>query len=244
MISGIRVFDILKSILDAETVSRVFLFYESTDRDNIVFKRELDLLVADYPNRLVVTHTLSNPSLLPSLKPWKGQKGKIDKLKFLNYIEKTPITSEKTEFFICSSPTLNDIIYTELVNLEIDPLRIHKEQFYIDQKQIKPSSINGEIQIRVEGKEQLFTGNKSENILSTLQSAGQNIPYACQQGICGTCAAKLIDGEVIMENQRALEGIDVDGGWILTCQACPVGDVVVSFDAAQLSPTTDLPTGR
>jgi len=58
------------------------------------------------------------------------------------------------------------------------------------------------------------------------------LPYACKGGVCSTCRAKLIEGQVVMAHNYALEPDEVAVGYILTCQSSPVTDhLVVDYDA-------------
>jgi ring-1,2-phenylacetyl-CoA epoxidase subunit PaaE len=59
-----------------------------------------------------------------------------------------------------------------------------------------------------------------------------DLPFACKGGVCGTCRARLTEGEVDMRRNYALEPAEVEAGYVLTCQSLPVSDVVtVDFDA-------------
>jgi ring-1,2-phenylacetyl-CoA epoxidase subunit PaaE len=70
-----------------------------------------------------------------------------------------------------------------------------------------------------------------ENLLDAGINVGLDLPYACKGGVCSTCKALLIEGEVEMDIQRGLTQAEIDAGMILTCQAHPISDrVVVDFD--------------
>ena len=57
------------------------------------------------------------------------------------------------------------------------------------------------------------------------------MPFSCTSGVCGTCRAKLVEGEVRMERNFALDKNEVAAGFVLTCQAHPMTErVVLSFD--------------
>ncbi len=72
-----------------------------------------------------------------------------------------------------------------------------------------------------------------DTILDAALSTGADLPFACKGGVCCTCRAKLLKGEVDMEKNYALEPDEVEQGFILTCQAHPKSDEVhVSFDFA------------
>ena len=69
------------------------------------------------------------------------------------------------------------------------------------------------------------------SILDAASAAGLEVPYSCTSGVCGTCRAKLVEGEVRMERNFALDKKEVAAGYVLTCQAHPVTErVVLSFD--------------
>jgi ring-1,2-phenylacetyl-CoA epoxidase subunit PaaE len=69
-------------------------------------------------------------------------------------------------------------------------------------------------------------------ILDAAQLVRSDLPFACKGGVCGTCRAKLVSGEVRMRRNFALEPDEVDAGFVLTCQSLPVTEaVVVDYDA-------------
>ncbi len=71
----------------------------------------------------------------------------------------------------------------------------------------------------------------SENILDAGLKAGIELPYSCKSGVCSTCRAKLVTGEVDMDANFALEDYEVARGFVLTCQSYPVTDAVtVDYD--------------
>jgi ring-1,2-phenylacetyl-CoA epoxidase subunit PaaE len=69
-------------------------------------------------------------------------------------------------------------------------------------------------------------------ILDAAQLVRSDLPFACKGGVCGTCRARVLSGEVRMRRNFALEPDEVDAGFVLTCQSLPVTDaVVVDYDA-------------
>ena len=58
------------------------------------------------------------------------------------------------------------------------------------------------------------------------------LPYSCRGGVCSTCRARVVEGEVQMATNWALEPDEVAAGYVLTCQSSPVTDrLVVDYDA-------------
>ncbi len=70
-----------------------------------------------------------------------------------------------------------------------------------------------------------------QSILDAALNQGADLPYACKGGVCCTCKAKLLEGEVVMDENWGLEPDEVEKGFILTCQSHPTTQkVVVDFD--------------
>lgn len=70
-----------------------------------------------------------------------------------------------------------------------------------------------------------------ESILDAALLHGAELPYACKGGVCSTCRARLLSGEVTMDTNYALEPDELEKGFILTCQSHPLTDsVVIDFD--------------
>ena len=77
----------------------------------------------------------------------------------------------------------------------------------------------------------LQVGFRGESILDVALAAGIDVPYACKAGVCCTCRAQVLDGEVRMDANFALEEYEVNRGFVLTCQSHPVTDRVrISYD--------------
>jgi len=69
-------------------------------------------------------------------------------------------------------------------------------------------------------------------VLDSAQKVRGDLPFACKGGVCGTCRARVTDGEVTMRRNYALEAAEVDAGYVLTCQTLPESETVtIDFDA-------------
>ncbi|MEO6314917.1 MAG: 2Fe-2S iron-sulfur cluster-binding protein [Chitinophagaceae bacterium] len=72
---------------------------------------------------------------------------------------------------------------------------------------------------------------EGETILDAALKLGADLPFACKGGVCATCRAKLISGEVIMDNNYALDDEEIKNGYILTCQSHPRAEKInIDFD--------------
>ena len=73
---------------------------------------------------------------------------------------------------------------------------------------------------------------RDEAVLDSAMKVRGDLPFACKGGVCGTCRARVTDGEVVMRRNYALEAKEVEAGYVLTCQTLPITDTVtVDFDA-------------
>ena len=70
-----------------------------------------------------------------------------------------------------------------------------------------------------------------ETILDAALKHGMDLPYACKGGVCCTCRARVMEGEVEMEVNYSLEHDEIEKGFVLTCQSHPRTEkVVIDFD--------------
>ncbi len=71
-----------------------------------------------------------------------------------------------------------------------------------------------------------------ESILDSALKAGLPAPFSCKAGVCATCRARCTAGKVEMAVHYGLTDDEIADGYVLTCQAVPMGDgVAVDYDA-------------
>ncbi len=72
---------------------------------------------------------------------------------------------------------------------------------------------------------------EGQSMLEAALAADIDVPFACKAGVCSTCRAQVLEGEVEMVSNHALEDYEVERGFVLTCQCYPVSDTVtLSYD--------------
>jgi ring-1,2-phenylacetyl-CoA epoxidase subunit PaaE len=77
----------------------------------------------------------------------------------------------------------------------------------------------------------LTISKNNSSILDAALEQGLELPYSCKGGVCSTCRCKVVEGEVDMDANFALEDYEVARGFVLSCQSFPVTDrVVIDFD--------------
>ena len=95
-----------------------------------------------------------------------------------------------------------------------------------------PAATPESIVIRLDRRKHTVGYRAGDTVLETARRGGLRPPFSCEAGNCATCMAHLDAGTVRMRRNNALGTDEVDAGWILTCQAIPIGaEIVVDYDA-------------
>lgn len=235
--SGITpILSILKAVLQREPKSEFTLFYGNRKVDTIIFREEIEGLKNEYMGRLSVHHILSR-----ELQGSELFSGHIDAEKLGAFCGRLIDPEEVDEYFICGpEPMIRDIRDT-LAALGVDKSKVHFELFIAglngkakQKKEAgKAQSVEATIHITLDGNSFEFplTSGK-DTILEAAHKVGAGLPFACKGGVCATCRAKLLEGEIEMDTNYALEPDELEAGYILTCQSHPKTErVVVDFDS-------------
>jgi ring-1,2-phenylacetyl-CoA epoxidase subunit PaaE len=83
----------------------------------------------------------------------------------------------------------------------------------------------------LDGIRHRFTVPPGGHVVDAALAAGIRVPYSCKGGMCCTCRAKLVEGQVDMTLNYSLEPWEMERGFILTCQAVPKSNrLVVDYD--------------
>ena len=91
-----------------------------------------------------------------------------------------------------------------------------------------------EVEFVKEGKTIELASN--ETVLDQAEDEGMDLPYACRQGQCVSCSAKITDGpaddHVVHFKQETLAEGEMDKGYTLTCVAYPIADFSIETGKA------------
>lgn len=236
--SGITpVMSLMKTILATETSSTFTLIYGNQNLQSIIFKEEIEALKNKYMGRLQVVHVLSREKLETEINNGRINHDKCEQL-CGNLID----IKNMDHFFICGPEEMIMSVKNYLLGQDIEEKTIHFELFTTGiqtKREDWKAEHSGEkekmctVTIKIDDRTydmQLAYGG--DNILDAALKSGADLPYACKGGVCCTCRAKVIEGEVDMEVNYALEKDEVENGFVLTCQAHPKSDkVFIDFDA-------------
>jgi ring-1,2-phenylacetyl-CoA epoxidase subunit PaaE len=233
--SGITpVLAIIKTTLDMEPTSGFTLIYGNRSVDAIMFAEELEDLKNRFMSRFSLYHVLSDD--LQDVELFNGVLNEEKCEAFLNSLVPADAIDEA---FICGPGPMMDAAEAALRNAGVPEKLVHVERFGTPLPQagaplieITESTPAADLELILDGKKRkLRLPYEGVSLLDVGLKAGLALPYACKGGVCCTCRAKVLEGEVRMEKNYTLEKHEIDAGFVLTCQCHPVSDrVVVSYD--------------
>lgn len=228
--SGITpLMSILKTVLHDERQSIVSLFYGNRDVESIIFNQELKDLKAKYNGRLNLVHILENPGDFEDC-----YKGRVERSQVPNLLKMVPrYKFGLTECYICG-PSGMMIEAEEGLKLAGVPVEnIHIEKFTApppSAEEVKGGGVfleNREVRVSFKGKEYFVPVKANRTILDAILDHKIKAPYVCMDGICGSCKAKKVSGEVHMRKGHVLSDSEVDNDIILPCICKPLSNNVV-----------------
>jgi ring-1,2-phenylacetyl-CoA epoxidase subunit PaaE len=234
--SGITpLLSIIKTTLMCEPASRFTLFYGNRSSSAVMFKEELADLKDRFMQRLNLVYVMSREA-----QDIEILNGRIDRKKADALLEHWIDTADIDAAFVCGPDGMMQAVSESLQAHGVPKSRIKIELFAasIPKHEHKPQTLpeaghtECAVTVIIDGAAREFALEKTkENIIDAALRQGIELPYSCKGGVCSTCRAKLIEGEVDMDVNFALEDYEIARGFILCCQSYPVTDkVVVDFD--------------
>jgi len=235
--SGITpLMSIIKTTLESEPMSAIFLLYGSRNEENIIFRDELDRLSERYVGQLHVEHVLSQPRkestgsglfgvFKKSTTNWQGKIGRISGRVANTFLDDNLAHGPESDciYYICGPGDMAETIEATLLAREIPAKQIYTERFinatHTPGDISEGGSSGKRIIVHLKGQRSEFPVPDGATILDVLVKAKMDPPYSCTAGACSTCMAKLINGKVKMEACYALDDDEVKAGYILTCQS-------------------------
>ncbi|MFN3133569.1 1,2-phenylacetyl-CoA epoxidase subunit PaaE [Roseibium sp.] len=236
--SGITpVLSIIKTVLAREPKSTFTLIYANRQTSSIMFREELEDLKNTYLGRFSVIHILETETQDIELFT-----GRIDAEKMELLFRLWVDAEEVDTAFICGPEPMMLTIADSLRKHGLADEQIRFELFASSQpgrakaRALSQAAAAGagtcEVSVTLDGSTRNFQMEKNGNsVLEAAIANSMDAPYSCKAGVCSTCRAKVIEGEVEMEVNHALEDYEVRAGYVLSCQCIPVSDkVVISYD--------------
>lgn len=219
----------IRTILKREPRSTFTLVYGNRNAGAIMFREELEDLKNRHMGRLSVVHVLESEAPEIDLFSGRVDREKCDAL-FARWVD----VSTAHMALICGPEPMMLAVAEALRAKGVPDARIKFELFASAQpgkaKARAPaagpeSGARCAVTVVLDGQARSFEMAKAgDSVLEAALAARIDAPFACKAGVCSTCRAKVVEGEVEMEANHALEDYEVRRGYILTCQSRPLTD--------------------
>ena len=229
--SGITpVLSIVSTLLAREPEARFCLIRSDRTAASTMFLEEAADLKDRYPERLQLVTVLSREEQQAGL-----PSGRLDRGRLTGLLPALLPVDQVAGWFLCGPFGLVEGAEKALRELGVDRARIHEEIFHVDADPTRVSTAaapaHSTVTARLDGRGGTWPVQDGESLLETVLRNRPDAPYACKGGVCGTCRAFLVSGEVRMDRNFALETEETEAGYVLACQSHPVTESVeLDFD--------------
>jgi ring-1,2-phenylacetyl-CoA epoxidase subunit PaaE len=235
--SGITpVLSVARTTLATEPGSSFTLFYGNRASASVMFREELAALKDRHLTRFNLVHVLSREAQDIDL-----LHGRIDRARALALLDHWAPLADVDAVFVCGPNGMMQAVGEALRERGFPESKVRIERFAASIPQhvhVPPAAAGGdascEVTVIVDGSRRTFALDRTrESILEGGLAHGVELPYSCKGGVCATCRCRIVEGEVDMDANYALEDYEVARGFVLACQSYPVTPkVTVDFDAA------------
>ena len=227
------------SVLAASDTSSFTLVYTNRTAIDVMFLEELADLKDRYPSRLALHHVLSREQRSAPL-----LSGRIDEERLRTILDALLPPDTVDQWFLCGPFELVQLCRDVLETYDVPRSSVHFELFTTGE----PGEVRGdvghpvvvhdgektaEIEFTLDGQTTTVTTpvDANESVLNAALRVRPDVPFACTGGVCGTCRARLLSGDVRMTENYALEPEELEAGYVLTCQSHPLTEkVAVDYD--------------
>ncbi|MGW2461388.1 2Fe-2S iron-sulfur cluster-binding protein [Streptomyces sp. NPDC001356] len=229
--SGITpVLSIVATLLAREPAARFCLVRSDRTAASTMFLEEVADLKDRYPERFQLVTVLSREEQQAGL-----PSGRLDRERLTGLLPALLPVDEVAGWFLCGPYGLVRGAEQALRELGVSRDRIHQEIFHVDAGSAPaaaaPAPAHSTVTARLDGRGGTWPVREGESLLETVLRNRPDAPYACKGGVCGTCRAFLVAGEVRMDRNFALETEETEAGYVLACQSHPLTErVELDFD--------------
>ncbi|MFE9092777.1 2Fe-2S iron-sulfur cluster-binding protein [Streptomyces sp. NPDC007264] len=229
--SGITpVLSIVATLLAREPSARFCLLRSDRTSASTMFLEEVADLKDRFPERFQLVTALSREEQQAGL-----PSGRLDRERLAQLLPALLPVDKVTGWFLCGPYGLVQSAERALRGLGVPRTRVHEEIFHVDDGTVAapsvPAPAHSTVTARLDGRGGSWPVQDGESLLETVLRNRADAPYACKGGVCGTCRAFLVSGEVRMDRNFALEPEETEAGYVLACQSHPVTETVeLDFD--------------
>ncbi|WP_432172872.1 2Fe-2S iron-sulfur cluster-binding protein [Streptomyces sp. Tue6028] len=231
--SGITpVLSIVSTLLAREPEARFCLVRSDRTTASTMFLEEVADLKDRYPQRFQLVTVLSREEQQAGLPT-----GRLDQERLTGLLPALLPVDRVAGWFLCGPMGLVQGAERALRGLGVSRTRIHEEIFHVDAgaaaavPSTRPAPAHSTVTARLDGRGGTWPVQDGESLLDAVLRNRPDAPYACKGGVCGTCRAFLVSGEIRMDRNFALEPEETEAGYVLACQSHPATEKVeLDFD--------------
>ncbi|WP_282794808.1 1,2-phenylacetyl-CoA epoxidase subunit PaaE [Streptomyces sp. CC224B] len=229
--SGITpVLSIVTTLLEREPRAAFCLVRSDRTAASTMFLEEVADLKDRWPDRFQLVTVLSREEQQAGL-----TSGRLDQERLTQLLPALLPVAEVDGWFLCGPYGLVQSAERTLRSLGVDRRRIHEEIFHVDAAPTAsaplPTPEHSTVTVTLDGRSGTWPVQAGESLLDTVLRNRADAPFACKGGVCGTCRAFKVSGEVRMDRNFALEPEETEAGYVLACQSHPTTDKVeLDFD--------------
>ena len=235
--SGITpILAIMSAFLEADPSHHFTLLYGNRTQRSTMFKEQLEDLKNRFLDRLAIHLLFSREHTDSPL-----NSGRMTEEKVAEFLSLLVDVRSIDEAFVCGPHEVNDAVERALLRAGMSADHIHVERFGVPDEVRNAAAPAAGIEREVpqatvtlvrDGIRRSFDYRAEDgSVLEAAARAGLEVPFSCRSGVCCTCRAKLLEGQVRMARNFSLERKELDQGFILTCQSHPLSAAItISFD--------------
>ncbi|CAN5338135.1 hypothetical protein BH24ACT10_BH24ACT10_13880 [soil metagenome] len=224
--SGITpVLSIAATVLDVEPLSEVVLVYGNRTSADVMLLEELSDLKDRFHDRLQVLHVLSREEQESEL-----LSGRLDRERLERLLD--TVLGGVDEWYLCGPFGMVTAAQQLLVDRGVSERSVHVELFHADAppprvRESASAAHTSTVTFALHGRTTTVpVAPDGPSVLDAVLAVRADAPYACKGGVCGTCRARCVSGQVEMDVNYALEPDELAAGIVLTCHSHPVTDEV------------------
>src|SRR6202051_1751273 len=219
--SGITpMISMLRYIDDLKLATSVTLLYCVRTAADIIFQSELARLERSLPN-FKYEVCLSQPDLA-----WKGHSGRLTG----EFVSQHLIDVDSPTFFLCGPKGFMDNARQILSTLGVKQEQILQESFGESKRptEFHPQEARAVNTVVFLHSQKFCQVSAGCTLLDLAEKNGVQMPYGCRQGLCGTCATRVLSGSVEMDVEVGLTAEQKNAGYVLPCVSRTSETVVVA----------------
>ncbi|MFC8431832.1 2Fe-2S iron-sulfur cluster-binding protein [Streptomyces sp. NPDC057253] len=215
-----------RTLYDLAHPADVVFVHSARTPDDILFRRELDLIAATAPT-IRVAHVCEQDG---PTEHWGGHRGRLT----LDMLRQIAPDFRQRKIFTCG-PACYMAAVRDLLSAAGFPMDRHHEETFTfeppqaDEPPADPTDTaeNPSYTVEFTRSRRTLTCDADTSLLAAASRAGLSLPASCAQGMCGTCKTTLLSGSVDMRHNGGIRPREIAQNKILLCCAKPREDLVV-----------------